>query len=50
LLTRVQVQTLFDYLERGDNAGVFSQRVSDRVPRVAPEAIEQARMLLLTRY
>ena len=46
--TRVPVQTLFDYLEGGDTLEEFLQGFPT-VPRaLAVDALEEARMLLLT--
>ena len=48
--TRVQVQTLFDYLEGGDTLEDFLSGFPTVSRELALEAIEEARILLLARY
>jgi uncharacterized protein (DUF433 family) len=46
--TRVPVQTLFDYLEGGDTLEEFLQGFPTVSRALALEALEEARILLLT--
>jgi uncharacterized protein (DUF433 family) len=48
--TRVQVQTLFDYLEGGDTLEDFLSGFPTVFRELAPEAIEEAGTPLLARY